>query len=79
MMRKCLVCGGESANDSIDYCKSHAEIMERVRAAFQQWKAAYGDIEPDAFLSRILKLPETGDRVREMAGFLAGNPGRWTG
>lgn len=78
-MRKCVVCGGELANDSVDYCISHSEVMRTVRAAFQQWLIAYGDIRPDSFLSRIRKLPETGDRVRAMAEFLAANPGRWTG
>jgi hypothetical protein len=78
-MRKCVVCGGVLANHSIDYCTSHTEVMQIIRAAFQQWLAAYGDIGPDAFLSRILKLPETGDRAREMAQFLVANPRSWTG
>ena len=79
MMRKCVVCGGVLANDSVDYCTSHTEGMQIIRAAFQQWLAAYGDIGPDAFLSSILKLPETGERAREMAQFFVANPRRWIG
>lgn len=42
-----------------------------MEAAFGKWQVAYSsEVTKRAFLERLLQLPETGQRAREVAGFL---------
>jgi len=59
------------------FCASHSEAYRKVKDAYSLWYAAYGRLTTDAFLKRLLSLPETGDRAREMALFLSRNAERW--
>jgi len=59
------------------FCGNHSEAYRKVNDAYSLWCAAYGSLTTDAFLKRLLALPETGDRAREMAQFLSRNPERW--
>jgi hypothetical protein len=43
----------------------------QLEAAFGKWQLAYsGEVSKSAFLERLLQLPETGQRAREVAIFL---------
>ncbi len=59
------------------FCGNHSKAYRKVNDAYSLWCAAYGCFTFDAFLKRLLALPETGDRAREMARFLSRNPERW--
>jgi hypothetical protein len=59
------------------FCDNHSEAFRKVNDAYSLWYTAYGSLTTDAFLKRLISLPETGDRSREMARFLSRNPERW--
>ena len=43
----------------------------QLEAAFGKWQVAYSsEVTKRAFLERLLQLPETGQRAREVASFL---------
>ena len=43
----------------------------QVETAFGKWKSAYGDqLDKNAFLERVLQLPETGLRAKEVIRFV---------
>ena len=60
-----------------ELCARHAEVYRRVNDAYSFWSAAYGNLTTRDFLNRLIALPETGERAREMAEFLIRNPTRW--
>ena len=76
-MDQCAVCGMKIVDDPTGFCDHHLEAYDRVKDAYSLWSAAYGSLTSEAFLKRLLALPETGDRAREIAKFMARNPERW--
>ncbi len=58
-------------------CANHSEVYRRVKEAYSIWFTAYGRLTLEVYLKRLIALPETGDRAREMAQFLIRNPERW--
>ena len=76
-MDQCAVCGMKIVDDSTCFCGNHSEAYQRVIDAYSLWLAAYGSLTTEVFLKRLLILPETGDRAREIAQFLSRNPERW--
>jgi hypothetical protein len=58
-------------------CANHSEVYRRVIDAYSLWSAAYSNLTTGDFLRRLIALPETGERAREMAKFLVRNPARW--
>ncbi len=76
-MDQCAVCGMKIVDATGNFCGNHSERYRRVKNAYSLWSAAYGSLTTEAFLKRLLELAETGDRAREIAQFLARNPGRW--
>jgi len=59
------------------FCANHSEVYRRVKNAYSLWLDAYGDLTAEGFLKRLIALPETGGRAKEMAQFLTRNPERW--
>ena len=59
------------------FCGNHSKAYGKVKDAYSLWCAAYGSLTTEAFLKRLLALPETGDLAREIAQFLSRNPERW--
>ncbi len=76
-MGKCIVCGSSSEGEQDEYCASHLRALRNMRKEFQNWSKGYGSILPESYLSRLSELPETGERVKDLARFLTRNPGRW--
>ena len=76
-MDQCAVCGMKIVDSSANFCNSHLEAYNKVKDAYLLWSAAYGGITIEVFLNRLLELPETGTRAREMVQFLSGNLERW--
>ncbi len=76
-MGNCVVCGVSAQAESDGYCSSHEAALLKMHTAFRIWERAYGNVRLEHFFSRLSELPEAGERVKELAGFLTKNPGRW--
>ncbi len=74
---RCLVCGAPGESEADGYCTQHVLALRKLREAFPEWSRAFGGIRPKEYLSKLSKLAETGERIREVAVFLAANPDRW--
>ncbi len=75
--RQCLICSNVVDQIEAEYCNAHLEAIIHLRDAYNVWKIAYADITLNDFLSRIVRLHQTGDGAREAADFLLQNPARW--
>ena len=60
---KCAACARETAAGR-HYCSYHEQAMEQLRRHYETWVRAYGKIEWGEYLTRILKMPETGAWVK---------------
>ena len=74
---QCAVCGMKIVETPAGLCANHSKVYDKVKDAYPLWSAAYGSLTMEDFLKRLVALPETGDRVREMAQFLIRNPEKW--
>jgi hypothetical protein len=74
---QCAVCGMKIIDANTGLCARHSEVCRKVKDTYSLWLAAYGNLTTRDFLKRLVALPETGDRAREMAQFLIRNPERW--
>ena len=73
----CLVCHDQIEQTQRFYCPAHARAYENLEQAFPKWATCYGTLTVRDFLKRIEKLPETGEKTREIARFLSEGPPRW--
>jgi hypothetical protein len=62
---------------STGLCANHLQAYRTVKDAYSLWFAAYRNLTTEEFLKRLVALPETGERAREIAQFLFRNPERW--
>ena len=70
MQSICRVCSDITVEGS-QFCKVHDRAYVQLEAAFGKWQVAYSsEVTKRAFLERLLQLPETGQRAREVASFL---------
>jgi len=74
---RCGLCKLETASDS-RFCPTHTRAEKNLREAYDAWSIAYGKISHATFFVRLTKLPETGDRVKELIRFYQDNSGKWT-
>jgi hypothetical protein len=66
----CPICSGPALEDST-LCKDHYRAHEQLESAFGKWKSAYGEqLDRKIFFERLLKLPDTGRKVRDVIHFL---------
>jgi len=69
MQVSCLICSNRRFEES-EFCKAHHRAYVQLESSFGKWRLAYGDeIGRRAFLERILQLPETGQKAREVGLF----------
>ena len=73
---RCELCKLETAPDS-SFCPTHTGVEKNLREAYDAWNVAYGSVALTAFFDRLIKLPETGDRVKELIRLYHNNPGKW--
>jgi len=73
---QCELCKLETASDS-RFCSTHTRAEKNLREAHGAWNVAYGTVPITTFFGRLTKLPETGDRVKELIRFYQDNPGKW--
>jgi len=70
MQSICRVCSDITV-EGLQFCKAHHRAYVQLEAAFGKWQVAYSsEVTKRAFLERLLQLPETGERARELASFL---------
>ncbi len=77
MSERCAVCEKVIEESGQEYCSSHEKALARIRGAYLTWLKAYGKLGFKEYLERVTRLPETGERAREAAKFLAQHPERW--
>ncbi len=77
MSEGCPVCKRVVEESGQEYCSSHDKALAGLRGAYMSWLKAYGNIGFKDYLERVTRLPETGERVKEAARFLAQHPERW--
>jgi len=65
--KKCVVCSRES--DGGDFCRWHKLSYEKLKETFKRWKDST-EIGWKEFLEEILKNPNTGIWVREVATYI---------
>lgn len=65
----CPICGRETKED---LCHHHKEAKEKLKAAYPLWVEAYGAMEWDKYLDTVKRNVQTGQWVKEIAGFLQG-------
>jgi hypothetical protein len=66
---KCAACGRDCGNGKAHchcYCSRHAKAFEQLQAHYAAWVRAYGHISWDEYLSRLSKMKETGDLVKQV-------------
>jgi len=76
-MDHCAVCGMKIIDANTALCANHFQAYRKVKDAHSIWFVAYGNLTIEDFLRRLVALPETGDRAKEIAQFLIHNPERW--
>jgi len=70
MSKPCSLCQHKAAVSS-DFCETHKTAESNVKQGFKEWARAYdGDISMEKYLRRIIGLPETGERAKEVARHL---------
>ena len=76
-MNECAICGKKIVDTDVIFCTNHSKAYHIVEDAYALWSNAFDGMKNEDYLKRIVALPETGDRAREIAQFLIKNPGRW--
>jgi len=61
---KCKLCGREA---DLDLCGYHSEAKTRLESSYKVWSEAYGSIGWTDYLNEILRNPDTGRWVVEVA------------
>jgi hypothetical protein len=68
--KRCHLCKSDAASSS-DLCATHKIAETNVKTAFSEWLRAFnGEISMKEYLERIVKLPETGEKAKEIAAYL---------
>ncbi len=64
MYRKCSACSRKASTDK--YCDYHAQSFKSLKEHYNQWVKAYGTISWSDYLTKLVKLNETGIWVKEV-------------
>ena len=63
---KCKLCEREADLD-LDLCEYHSEAKKKLESSYQVWREAYGFIGWTDYLNEMLRNPDTGRWVVEVA------------
>jgi hypothetical protein len=66
---KCVLCNREAETS---FCEYHQEAENRLEAGYQLWVGAYGSIEWNVYLDRVIMSDQTGLWAKEVAELLRG-------
>ncbi len=64
MNRKCSVCSRKASIDK--YCDYHTQSFESLKEHYNQWVRAYGTISWSDYLTKLVKMNETGIWIKEV-------------
>jgi hypothetical protein len=64
MYRKCSACSRKASTDK--YCDYHAQSFESLKEHYNQWVKAYGTISWSDYLTKLVKMNETGIWIKEV-------------
>lgn len=62
--QKCAACHRQASSGK--YCPHHNQALESLTGRYKAWIDAYGGISWQDFLSKLLKMQETGSWVKEV-------------
>lgn len=66
----CPICGREPARPS-ELCGRHNLAKKSLTTSYEKWRLAYGNMDWREYLSKIEKLEDSGEWVKEVARYLA--------
>jgi hypothetical protein len=66
---KCLLCNRDATTS---LCEYHQEAEKRLRDGYRTWVRAYGSIEWNVYLDRVIMNDQTGLWAKEVAKLLRG-------
>ena len=69
------MCASETESEG-EHCVLHQAALQNMHDSFLSWSKAYGNLSIEEFLSKLVKLRETGSSVKDVATFLTSNPER---
>lgn len=52
------------------FCSSHQLALDNIRKGFRVWANAYGSVTREQYLNLLIKNPNSGEWVVEMANYL---------
>ena len=56
---------------SSGFCETHKTAESNVKDGFKKWTRAFGgNVSMEEYLEQIIRLPETGKKAKEVAGYL---------
>ena len=64
MNRKCSACSRKASIDK--YCDYHTQSFESLKEHYNQWVKAYETISWSDYLTKLVKMNETGIWVKEV-------------
>jgi hypothetical protein len=73
---RCELCQLETVSGS-SFCPTHTRADKNLREGYDAWNIAYGNVALATYFARLIKLPESGGRVKELVRFYQNNPGWW--
>lgn len=62
--QKCAACHRQASSGL--YCLHHNQALESLAGHYKVWVGAYGGVSWQDFLTKLLKMPETGSWVKEV-------------
>ena len=61
---KCAACQRKASEGR--YCQYHLQALASLQQHYRNWQEAYGEIQWNEFLSRLLTMKETGSWIRQV-------------
>ena len=66
--KRCTICFRDISPDG-KFCKYHKAVNIKLQSNFSKWVEAYNNLSLQNYLEHIIKLPESGIWVKEVAEY----------
>jgi hypothetical protein len=66
----CQLCNNEADANGNVLCIYHQESFSNLKAGYEKWMNAFGVLDWETYLRKLVKRPETGNWVKEYCQFL---------
>lgn len=67
---KCDLCTKEIIKGNTRFCRYHEKSYKELKASYNKWKYAYGEMDWLIYLKKVAERPETGVWVKECCSLL---------